>query len=94
MDGIGLGKKCKPDRFFITDVIEKLTSRAYVVVGDSVIEEISQVKHEDDEDDEQDSNSGVIIRAGDVLRFGRVCYLIKETSIDLEKRAITDISQK
>ena len=37
--GIGIGKKCKSDRYFITDVIEKLTSKAYVVVGDAEIEE-------------------------------------------------------
>ena len=34
------------------------------------------------------------MRAGDVIRFGRVCYLIKETSVDNEDRAVKEISQK
>ena len=34
------------------------------------------------------------MRAGDVIRFGRVCYLIKETSVDNENRALEEISQK
>ena len=42
--GIGIGKKCKSDRYFITDVIEKLTSKAYVVVGDAEIEQLKDTK--------------------------------------------------
>ena len=32
--GLGLGKKCKSDRYFITEVIQKLTQKAYIVIGD------------------------------------------------------------
>ena len=39
--GIGLGLKCKSDRYFITDVIEKLASKAFIVVSDSHIEELN-----------------------------------------------------
>ena len=42
--GIGIGKKCKSDRYFITDVIEKLTSKAYVVVADAEIEQLKDNK--------------------------------------------------
>lgn len=46
------------------------------------------------EKDANEGHEGVIIRAGDVIRFGRVCYLIKETSADIERRAISEISQR
>ena len=53
--GIGIGNKCRTDRYFITDVIEKLTSRAYIVVADAIIEKLKdrrrKKKHRDDEDD-------------------------------------------
>ena len=32
--GIGLGQKCRSDRYFITEVIQKLTQKAYIVIGD------------------------------------------------------------
>ena len=96
--GIGIGNKCKTDRYFITDVIEKLTSRAYIVVADAIIEKLKdkrrKKKHRDAEDDEREPSNGVIVRVGDVIRFGRVCYLIKETSVDNENRALREISQK
>ena len=95
--GIGLSKKCKTDRYFITDVIEKLASKAFLVVADSKVEELSNQKRNGDEEEDEDSrhpSSGVIIRSGDVVRFGRVCYLIKETSIDVEKRAVCEISKR
>ena len=38
--GIGMGVKCKTDRYLITDVIEKLTQKAFVVVADAVIDEL------------------------------------------------------
>ena len=92
--GIGLGQKCEPDRSFITDIIRGLASRAYIVVGDSVVDGLAESRQGEDDDDEPSSDSGVIVRAGDVIRFGRVCYLIKETSIDREKKAISDISRR
>ena len=90
-----MGVKCKTDRYFITDVIEKLTQKAFVVVADAVIDELKckREKYGDDEDDRDPSN-GVIIKAGDVIRFGRVCYLVKETSVDLENKAVHEISKK
>ena len=48
----------------------------------------------DERDGEENDYSGVIVRVGDVIRFGRVCYIIKETSADIEKRAINEISQR
>ena len=49
--GIGMGVKCKTDRYFITDVIEKLTQKAFVVVADAVIDELKckREKYVDDE---------------------------------------------
>ena len=52
--GIGLNKKCKSDRYFITDVIEKLASKAFLVVADSKIEELNNKKRNKDEDEEED----------------------------------------
>ena len=49
---------------------------------------------EDCEDKLKSHNSGVVIGAGDVVRFGRVCYLIKETSIDMERKAVQEISRR
>lgn len=49
-------------------------------------------RNDNDEDFKDDEYTGVIIRAGDIIRFGRVCYLIKESSADIEKRAINEIS--
>ena len=91
-----MGNKCKTDSYFITDVVKTLTEKAFIVVRDSVVEELAKFKDDEDHDEEDgpDPNSGVIIRAGDVIRFGRVCYLIKETSTDLEEKAIRDISRK
>ena len=31
---------------------------------------------------------GVIIETGDVIRLGRVCYIVKETSIELGEQAL------
>ena len=99
--GIGLGKKCKSDRYFITDVIQKLTEKAYLVIGDESVEKLkkkrahtSKRRDSDGEYIEHQGYEGVIVRAGDVIRFGRVCYLIKESSVDIEKRAINEISQR
>ena len=52
--GIGLSKKCKTDRYFITDVIEKLASKAFLVVADSKVEELNNQNQKSDEDDEDD----------------------------------------
>lgn len=91
-----MGDKCKTDRYFITDVVRNLTQKAFIVVRDSVVEELAKFKDDEDHDEEDgpDPTSGVIIRAGDVVRFGRVCYLVKETSANLEEKAIRDISKK
>ena len=65
------------------------------MVADAVIEELQGKKSErrdPDEEDDRDASNGVIIRAGDVIRFGRVWYLIKETSVDLENKAVKEIS--
>ena len=86
--------KSKSDRYFITDVIEKLASKAYIVVADSKIEELTKKQQDEEDEDEHESNNGVIVKAGDVVRFGRVCYLIKETSVDQERKAICEISRK
>ena len=53
-----------------------------------------KVKRGEDDYEKDDEYTGVIIRAGDVIRFGRVCYLIKESSADIEKRALNEISQR
>ena len=73
-----------------------MTQKAFIVVRDSVVEELAKYRDEEDHDEEDgpDPGNGVIIHAGDVVRFGRVCYLIKETSADLEEKAIRDISRK
>lgn len=93
--GIGMGIKCKTDRYFITDVIEKLTQKAFVVVADAVIDELKCKRDKFvEEEDDRDPSNGVIVRAGDVIRFGRVCYLVKETSVDIENRAVREISKK
>jgi len=34
---------------------------------------------------------GVIVRSGDVVKFGRVPYLIKESSVDVEKKTIEKV---
>ena len=79
-------------------MIERLASRAFLVVADQVIEELDNKEDKSyDEDDEEkvtSHNSGVVVRAGDVVRFGRVCYLIKETSIDVERKAVQEISKR
>ena len=31
---------------------------------------------------------GVILETGDVIRLGRVCYIVKETSIELGEQAL------
>ena len=79
-------------------MIERLASRAFLVVADQVIEDLDNKEDKSyDEDDEEkvtSHNSGVVVRAGDVVRFGRVCYLIKETSIDVERKAVQEISKR
>ena len=79
-------------------MIERLASRAFLVVADQVIEELDNKEDKSyDEDDEEkvtSHNSGVVVRAGDVVRFGRVCYLIKQTSIDVERKAVQEISKR
>ena len=52
--GIGLTKECKTDRYFITDVIEKLASKAFLVVADSKVEELNIQKRKSEEDEEED----------------------------------------
>lgn len=35
--------------------------------------------------------TGVILETGDVVRLGRVCYIVKETSIDVGERVIKEL---
>ena len=52
--GFGLGMKCKSDRYFITDVIEKLASKAYIVVADSKIEGLPKRQQDEEDEDEHE----------------------------------------
>ena len=36
---------------------------------------------------------GVILNTGDVVRLGRVCYIVKESSIDLGENAVKMIEE-
>ena len=39
-------------------------------------------------------DDGIVIRSGDVIKFGRVPYLIKESSIDIERKTLEQIKQR
>ena len=38
-------------------------------------------------------HEGVILSTGDVVRLGRVCYIVKESSIDLGANAVKMIEE-
>ena len=80
---------------YISDSLRRLSNKVYVVAKDARIPEITARKKKNskllkDKDKLQPDlfDDGIIIKEGDVIKFGRVPYLIKQSSLDKEKKAI------
>lgn len=65
---------------FISQVLKDLSMKSYLVVGPT-----SELGQYPKRNRTKGVRKGAIIRSGDIIKFGRVPIMIKESSIDLKK---------
>lgn len=92
-----LGEQDRRNDHYISESLKRLSQKAFRVARDSTIPEITARRKKmknymkDDQHLPELYEDGVIVRSGDVVKFGRVPYLIKESSVDVEKKTIEKV---